>query len=1466
MSESRTCPNCGEIRPAHSPEGLCPRCLLQKGLDSDPPGPARGSNDHTIDLPAKPASVLDSIGATIGSVPRVLLRDTAVGETPSPIIRPTNGNENSTRYRIDGEIARGGMGSILKGRDPDLGRDVAIKVLREDLRDNDELVRRFVEEAQIGGQLQHPGVVPIYELGTFADQRPFFSMKLVKGQTLADLLAARPTPADDLPRFLSIFSAISQTMAYSHTRGVIHRDLKPSNVMVGSFGEVQVMDWGLAKVLARGGIVDDARAGKEKPPETLIATARSGSDLELSHAGSILGTPSYMAPEQARGEIDRVNERADVFALGSILCEILTGSPVFTGRNSGEIVRKSSRGDTANALARLDGCGAEAELIALAKDCLQVEPEDRPRDANVVSERITAYLAGVQERLRSAELNRVAAQGRARLVVALASSLLLIVVLGGGGWSWIRNKQSAREAVTAREVDKALQSATIAWGRARSASPGDLVPWTEALGAAKRAEALVASGDADAATIGRVQALLQPLSSEHEQAVAIERSGRLRARLDEIQATVSGELDRKQADADYLAAFREAGLDVDGLNPAEVGARIAARPDAVALAASLDHMAFNRRWLEVRVEADYRRLVEIAKIADPDPWRNRLRDAMVKDDLPAFQRLAAEADPEQLPPETVMRLAYVMNDVAGDHSAGVTLLRPVQRRRPDDFWVNWDLANYLRWSSPPRLDEALRYYTAAVALRPKSGVARFNLALALSDKGDFEAAIAAAREAIRLQPDYAGGYTGLAYALDHAGRRAEAIAALNEGTKIRAKDQFSRAVVFVDLGYLLRDDRQIDQAIAAFKEAIRIKPERDGSYDALGETLLQAGRLDEAIATYKEAIRMKPVLMRFYEQLAIVASRRPERFDEVLGILREAARRAPESASVHAHVSFALRKMGRFDESVSEAETAVRLRPDYSRAHQTLAWARLGRGDWDGAISAYREAIRLGPENVVVRKAAYKELALALKAKGLLDDAIASYKDATRLTPEDAETHVELGFSLKALGKTDEAVAAFREAIRLKPDRDESYYALGETFFQAGRLDEAIATYKEAIRLKPALMSYYELLASVASRRPERLDEVLDILREAARRAPESPFVHVHVAHALRKLGRIDESVSEAETAIRLRPDYSWAHQTLGWARLGRGDLDGAISAYREAIRLGPENVGVRVVAYRELALALKAKGLLDQAITAYKETVRLLPEDAGAHYDLGIFLSAQGKSDEAVAAYREAIRLKPDHAEAHCNLGGVLRTQGDYAGSLAMYRRGHELGSKRPDWRYPSAQWVAATERVVALADRLPAVARGDDRPGDIADRLTLAQMCYDTKRFAAAARLWAEALEADPKLRDDRQFQHRYNAACAASLGAAGQGKDDPTPDDVAKTKLRGQALDWLKAELATWTKLLESGPPQARPFIVQTLGHWKVDADLAALRDAEGLAKLSEPERTEWQAIWAEVDSLLTRAAKP
>ena len=193
------------------------------------------------------------------------------------------------------------MGVVLKGRDVDLGRDVAVKVLLEKHRDNPEMVRRFVEEAQIGGQLQHPGIVPVYELGRLPDARLYIAMKLVRGRTLAALLAARQGPGGRPAAVPRDLRAGLPDDGLRPRCGVIHRDLKPSNVMVGSFGEVQVMDWGLAKVLDQGGVADEERSLRTPGRPGAVRTVRTGSAADESRAGSVLGTPAYMAPEQARG-------------------------------------------------------------------------------------------------------------------------------------------------------------------------------------------------------------------------------------------------------------------------------------------------------------------------------------------------------------------------------------------------------------------------------------------------------------------------------------------------------------------------------------------------------------------------------------------------------------------------------------------------------------------------------------------------------------------------------------------------------------------------------------------------------------------------------------------------------------------------------------------------------------------------------------------------------------------------------------------------------------------------------------------------------------------------------------------------------------------------------------------------------------------------------------------------------------
>src|SRR5262245_50018010 len=236
---------------------------------------------------------------------------------------------DTPRYRFEAFLARGGMGEVWRGRDTMLAREVALKVMRKPMFAEGEFGARFEEEARHVGRLEHPSIVPVYDVGELPDGRPFFVMKLIHGQTLAELLAARATPADELPRWVEVFEQVCAAVAFAHARGVIHRDLKPSNVMLGEFGEVLVMDWGIAKALA----------AKPQPaplppapvlPAPSVGGATTGQEGSETLPGQAKGTPAFMAPEQAKGEAGRVGKASDVFGLGGILCVALTGQPPYT--------------------------------------------------------------------------------------------------------------------------------------------------------------------------------------------------------------------------------------------------------------------------------------------------------------------------------------------------------------------------------------------------------------------------------------------------------------------------------------------------------------------------------------------------------------------------------------------------------------------------------------------------------------------------------------------------------------------------------------------------------------------------------------------------------------------------------------------------------------------------------------------------------------------------------------------------------------------------------------------------------------------------------------------------------------------------------------------------------------------------------------------------------------------------------
>ncbi len=396
-------------------------------------------------------------------------------------------------FDLLGEIGRGGMGVVFRARDTAFHRDVAVKVLLSD--PDSPAAKRFADEARITAQLQHPGIPAVHQTGTLPDGRPYLVMKLIQGRTLAALLKER---GHGSAKWLGVFEGICQAVGSAHANGVTHRDLKPANVMVGAFGEVQVMDWGLAKHVANVGRDGQAESVSERSgpstvihptglPATIAVTlppAADGQSVTRSQApvadtdrgggsgtpqgtrlGTILGTPAYMSPEQARGEVDRLDCRTDVFALGAMLCELLTGTPPLTGKVP-DVLTAAAAGRFADALARLDGCGEDPALVALAKRCLGTNPQDRPADASAVAAAVALFRGETEARAKRAEVEKAeatvqAAEQRKRRRVqgwlgGVAVAFLLAGVAGTGvGLVQAERRRGEADEARGREKERA---------------------------------------------------------------------------------------------------------------------------------------------------------------------------------------------------------------------------------------------------------------------------------------------------------------------------------------------------------------------------------------------------------------------------------------------------------------------------------------------------------------------------------------------------------------------------------------------------------------------------------------------------------------------------------------------------------------------------------------------------------------------------------------------------------------------------------------------------------------------------------------------------------------------------------------------------------------------------------------------------------------------------------------------------
>ncbi|KAF0179281.1 MAG: serine/threonine protein kinase-related protein [Limisphaerales bacterium] len=458
VTQSPICRNCGKLPEPGSPLGLCSRCLMQRLFD------------------ARPAT---SSG-----------RETKSG----PASQPANKD-----FRVLRELAQGGMGTIFEAAEPGLDRTVAMKVLRHDSRLLKGGSERFLREARVLALLEHPNIVPIHALGQDAEGRPFYTMKRVRGQTLQAVInqlrrGDRTTLHEfSLDKLLTVFLKVCDAIAFAHSRGIIHRDLKPENIMVGEFGEVLVMDWGLAK------FEHDHLHEIARDVDTEFAT-RMGmvadeefrpSDSGLTMDGAVMGTPQFMPPEQAAGKIAEIDARSDVFALGAILYCILTLRPPFRGKNLNEVLHKvrsgaaikpptvfnrpptkpgergapaqeesSPRLELSVGLAHCPNGRVPAALSGVTMRALEFKPANRYQTVTALSVDITAYRGGF-----ATSVEHVGALGQVWLLALrhrLAASLLGVMVVLTAVFivQLVRSERSATQH--AEKAEKNEQRATSA--------------------------------------------------------------------------------------------------------------------------------------------------------------------------------------------------------------------------------------------------------------------------------------------------------------------------------------------------------------------------------------------------------------------------------------------------------------------------------------------------------------------------------------------------------------------------------------------------------------------------------------------------------------------------------------------------------------------------------------------------------------------------------------------------------------------------------------------------------------------------------------------------------------------------------------------------------------------------------------------------------------------------------------------